>query len=253
MDEIDCLVEQLKSDQEILYSIFALSECTNARLAIVGIANALDLTDRLLPRLRIRDMEPELLHFSAYTVDQISEILKSRVSDAVAAGGMISSEAVELTARKVATSTDLRKALDTIRSAVDAAELEGVGVTLKHILRAFGCKGEVALSEKLAHISGLSNSAKAVLIVCSNQKERSILKHVLLHQLSLFKQRNTWLETVNMSDLDDLLGTLEAHGYVTCSYDKRSSAASMRIALCLTEQEMGRAFQSVPLLRELFV
>ena len=46
-----------------------------------GIANALDLTDRILPRLQARPKcRPELLHFCPYSKDQIATILVDRVN-----------------------------------------------------------------------------------------------------------------------------------------------------------------------------
>ena len=49
--------------------------------SVVGIANALDLTDRILPRLQARpNCKPQLLHFAPYTKDQIVAILEDRLS-----------------------------------------------------------------------------------------------------------------------------------------------------------------------------
>ncbi|KAJ2843702.1 AAA ATPase, partial [Coemansia erecta] len=46
LDEVDSL---LGSRQEVLYRLFELAAHPDSRLALVGIANALDLTDRFLP------------------------------------------------------------------------------------------------------------------------------------------------------------------------------------------------------------
>ena len=47
---------------------------------IVGIANALDLTDRILPRLQARpNCKPQLLNFAPYSKDQIAAILQDRL------------------------------------------------------------------------------------------------------------------------------------------------------------------------------
>jgi len=49
LDEID----QLESkNQDVLYKLFEMPFLPKSRLVIVGIANALDLTDRILPRLQ---------------------------------------------------------------------------------------------------------------------------------------------------------------------------------------------------------
>ena len=46
----------------------------------IGIANALDLTDRILPRLQARPKcKPQLLNFAPYSKDQIANIIKDRL------------------------------------------------------------------------------------------------------------------------------------------------------------------------------
>ncbi|KAJ2746997.1 AAA ATPase [Coemansia sp. BCRC 34301] len=124
LDEVDSL---LGSKQEVLYRFFELAAHPNSRMALVGIANALDLTDRFLPRLQARNCVPLLLNFNPYQVNDIVAILQSRL-DSVAKDGtepVIQKAALELCARKVAaTSGDLRKALDVCRQAMEAAETE---------------------------------------------------------------------------------------------------------------------------------
>ena len=50
LDEIDQLDSK---SQQVLYSVYELPPLTNSMLTLVGIANALDLTDRILPRLKV--------------------------------------------------------------------------------------------------------------------------------------------------------------------------------------------------------
>ena len=50
LDEVD----QLESkNQDVLYTVFEWPALSASRLALVGIANTLDLTDRVLPRLQV--------------------------------------------------------------------------------------------------------------------------------------------------------------------------------------------------------
>lgn len=77
LDEIDQLAGK---KQSILYRIFSWPAIQNSKLILVGIANALDLTDRLLSRLQTKcELKPKLMHFSAYSKQQIIEIFKSRL------------------------------------------------------------------------------------------------------------------------------------------------------------------------------
>ncbi|KAJ1656911.1 AAA ATPase [Dispira simplex] len=159
LDEIDSL---LSRDQEVLYKLFEWPTLPGSRLVLVGIANALDLTDRFLPRLRAKGCMPQLLNFLPYQMEDIIAIIKARLDDVYATvmgtgkevivtrkstdsgkgisdadqatqslanlglvecPPLIETPAVELCARKVAASTgDLRKALDICRQAVEYAE-----------------------------------------------------------------------------------------------------------------------------------
>ena len=51
LDEIDHLVSQ---DQSVLYKLFEWAKREKARFVLIGIANAIDLTTRLLPRLEAK-------------------------------------------------------------------------------------------------------------------------------------------------------------------------------------------------------
>uniref|UniRef100_H3ATF5 Cdc6 C-terminal domain-containing protein n=1 Tax=Latimeria chalumnae TaxID=7897 RepID=H3ATF5_LATCH len=84
-----------------------------------GIANALDLTDRILPRLQARPKcKPQLLNFPPYTRDQIAAILQDRLKQ-VSGAQVLDNTAIQFCARKVsAVSGDIRKALDVCRRRV---------------------------------------------------------------------------------------------------------------------------------------
>lgn len=80
LDEIDHIMTK---DQDILFRIFEWAFCKGSRLILVGIANALDLTDRFLPRLKANNFYPELLKFKPYDAAQIANIINSRIVKAV--------------------------------------------------------------------------------------------------------------------------------------------------------------------------
>lgn len=125
LDEIDHV---LTLDPESLYRIFEWSLQKTSRLVLIGIANALDLTDRFLPRLKARNLKPELLPFLPYSASQIRAIITSRLRSLVPEGAplpFIHPAAIELCARKVSSQTgDLRKAFEICRRAVDLVEME---------------------------------------------------------------------------------------------------------------------------------
>ncbi|KAI1436723.1 cell division control protein [Xylaria sp. CBS 124048] len=125
LDEIDHI---LTLDLESLYKVFEWSMQKNSRLLLVGIANALDLTDRFLPRLKSRNLKPELLPFLPYSAVQIKTIITGRLKSLVPEGSplpFIHPAAIELCSRKVASQTgDLRKAFEICRRAIDLVEME---------------------------------------------------------------------------------------------------------------------------------
>ena len=114
LDEMDQLEYR---DAAILYELFALPSLPNSRCILVGVSNAMNLTDKALPRLRARGCEPALVAFTAYTSVQLKQLLLERVVKFDA----FEQNALELCARKVSSQTgDMRKAL---RVCTDAAQL----------------------------------------------------------------------------------------------------------------------------------
>ena len=129
LDEIDHI---LTLDLEILYKLFEWSLQKSSCLILVGIANALDLTDRFLPRLKARNLKPQLLPFLPYTASQIITVITERLKSLVPADSpnpayvpFLHPAAIELCSRKVSSQTgDLRKAFDICRRAIDLVEIE---------------------------------------------------------------------------------------------------------------------------------
>ena len=130
LDEIDHI---LNLDLEILYTLFEWSLHRLSRLIIIGIANALDLTDRFLPRLKARNLKPQFLPFLPYTAPQIASVIMTKLKSLSLAESappadyipFIHPTAIQLCAKKVASqSGDLRKAFDLIRRTIDLVETE---------------------------------------------------------------------------------------------------------------------------------
>ncbi|EMC91371.1 hypothetical protein BAUCODRAFT_39538 [Baudoinia panamericana UAMH 10762] len=126
LDEVDRLADL---DIELLYSLFEWSMLPSSRLTLIGIANALDLTDRFLPRLKSRNLKPELLPFMPYTAAQIAEVLTAKLKSLAPEPSptlpFLHPAAVQFCAKKVAAQTgDLRKAFDICRRAIDLVEQE---------------------------------------------------------------------------------------------------------------------------------
>lgn len=124
LDEVDQLCS-LGKKQNILYHIFEWPSILNSKLILVGIANALDLTDRLLVRLQSKcELKPKVMHFTAYTKSQIVDIFKSRLEQS-GVSDLFPPAAIQLLAAKVSSvSGDIRRALNIGKRVVELAELE---------------------------------------------------------------------------------------------------------------------------------
>ncbi|KAJ4725042.1 Cell division control protein [Melia azedarach] len=97
---------------------FPFSKCI-----LIGIANAIDLSDRFLPRLQLMNCKPLVITFRAYSKDQIIIILQERLMALPYI--VFQPRALELCARKVAAaSRDMRKVLSVFRSAIEMLEAE---------------------------------------------------------------------------------------------------------------------------------
>ncbi|THX95523.1 cell division control protein [Aureobasidium pullulans] len=128
LDEIDRLVDL---DLKLLYSLFEWSMEPSSSLILIGIANALDLTDRFLPRLKSRNLKPNLLPFMPYNAPQIAHIITSKLKSLDTSPSdpnfipFLHPAAITFCSKKVASQTgDLRKAFDICRRAVDMVESE---------------------------------------------------------------------------------------------------------------------------------
>ncbi|CAN1235492.1 Cell division control protein 6 homolog B [Linum perenne] len=102
-DELDYLITK---DRAVLHDLFMLTTLPFSRCILIGIANAIDLADRFLPKLQSLNCKPLVITFKAYSKDQILRILQERLIKVAAASG------------------DMRKALSVCRSAVEILEAD---------------------------------------------------------------------------------------------------------------------------------
>ncbi|KAL3518076.1 hypothetical protein ACH5RR_020665 [Cinchona calisaya] len=120
VDELDYLITK---DRAVLHDLFMLTTLPFSRCIIIGIANAIDLADRFLPKLQSLNCKPMVITFRAYSKDQIMVILQQRLTALPFV--VFQPQALELCARRVAAASgDLRKALWVCRSAIEILEAE---------------------------------------------------------------------------------------------------------------------------------
>ncbi|GAB4856046.1 Origin of replication complex subunit 1B [Ancistrocladus abbreviatus] len=117
IDELDLLVTR---NQSVLYNILDWPTKPNSKLVVIGIANTMDLPEKLLPRISSR-MGIQRICFRPYDCQQLKEIILSRLKGIDA----FDDQAVEFAARKVAAvSGDARRALEICRRAAEIADYQ---------------------------------------------------------------------------------------------------------------------------------
>jgi cell division control protein 6 len=124
LDELDQL---LSRQQSVLYHLFELASAHGSRLILIGVANALDLSDRFLPRLAALGATPRTVTFSPYSPAELESIISQRIApvEASATSCLMERSAIKLCAMKVAAASgDARRALEVCRVAADRAILE---------------------------------------------------------------------------------------------------------------------------------
>ncbi|KAG7542915.1 Zinc finger PHD-type [Arabidopsis thaliana x Arabidopsis arenosa] len=115
IDELDLLVTR---NQSVLYNILDWPTKPNSRLVVLGIANTMDLPEKLLPRISSR-MGIHRLCFGPYNHTQLQEIVSTRLKGINA----FEKTAIEFASRKVAAvSGDARRALEICRRAAEVAD-----------------------------------------------------------------------------------------------------------------------------------
>lgn len=133
IDEMDHLITQ---DQQVLFQLFhcasSLKSATlKTKLVLVGISNALDLTDKFLPRLRSNGFNPASLQFLPYSAEQIKRVVVAKLQSLVehdkentqSAVPLMHPGAIQMCCKKCATVTgDLRKAFDICYKSIEHVE-----------------------------------------------------------------------------------------------------------------------------------
>ncbi|XP_075481211.1 origin of replication complex subunit 1-like [Primulina tabacum] len=125
IDELDLLVTR---NQSVLYNILDWPTKPNSKLIVIGIANTMDLPEKLLPRISSR-MGIQRLCFGPYNYQQLQEIISSRLKGIYA----FEEYAVEFASRKVAAvSGDARRALEICRRAAEIADYRAKNLPLSN-------------------------------------------------------------------------------------------------------------------------
>jgi Cdc6-like AAA superfamily ATPase len=136
LDEVDFL------PQKLLYEVYELPALPRSRIAIIGIANRLDLPLKSLPLLTATNRAPRVISFKPYTADDLTAIVRARLSDSgEGADAVLHPVAITLAAKKIASmSGDARRMLDVCREALlavhESAGANPIGIVSALLSRA---------------------------------------------------------------------------------------------------------------------
>lgn len=276
LDEVDQLDSK---SQEVLYTLFELPYLNKSKLVLVGIANALDLTDRILPRLKLREAFcPAELTFPAYTKSEIVSILKGRLSTFIEnqEKPLFQPRALEFLAGKIsALSGDIRKALDVCRRAIELAEVQARKQTIlkplepgqvtsngmrpidvPQILRIVN---EIYCSSVTAAIrSGASDDLPmqqklliaSMLLMSNHRPNRSEITLGKLHETYARVCKKRGMTSVDLSEAGSMCGLLESRGILSIKHGGpwASAAKDKKLSLRIDEGEVEAALKDKTLL-----
>ena len=191
LDEMDQLVTKA---QDILYELFALPALKNSRCILAGVSNAMNLTDRVLPRLRARGCEPALVPFAAYVGKQLKVLLKQRL--AALPFTAFEDSALELCSRKVGAATgDMRKALNVCATAIDICVQEASASSADIDPSVSESSMKPASIVKISHMARALSKTYASPVVDSIRALPQMQQMVLCSAVRLVKQNAKSMET----------------------------------------------------------
>ncbi|XP_053201468.1 cell division control protein 6 homolog [Panonychus citri] len=119
IDEID------KLDKDLVDALLDWPKVKKSKLILIGIANTITSSSLNKMTCIFEQNSVKKISFRPYSRDQIIDIIQSRLQYLNPSFELISSNALQLCARKVSSYTgDARKALDIVRQAIEMAERE---------------------------------------------------------------------------------------------------------------------------------
>ncbi|XP_059059438.1 polycomb group protein Psc-like [Achroia grisella] len=264
LDEID----QLDSKrQSVLYTIFEWPAMFTSHIVLIGIANALDLTERTLPRLQARcSLRPNTLHFAPYTKEQIINIFTTVLAREDKSNAF-SPVALQMLAAKIAAvSGDMRRALDIGRRVIELARRNKfsenqsvddmmkdatVTVELKQVLEVLN--DVYGGSRNIEHDVDDGIPMQQKLILCSLMLilTKGKNKDVVMGKLHDIYKRVALARNIVPLDMSEMAGAcslLEARGAVRLTAGGGAGGRGRRLRLHWDEAELAAALRDKPLL-----
>lgn len=228
LDELDHLITK---DQQILFELFNLITNKNlkTKLIIIGISNALDLTDKFLPRLKRNGISPKKISFLPYNSQQIKQVIQSKLSKL--SQPIFHPMAIELCSKKAASITgDLRKAFDICYKALELIEQESKSknncnspfthqkVMISHIAKicsnAFG-------NDSLSRLSNLNLLQKVVLCcLYKTNQDLNVDQFYEFYKNIVLQKSDNLISLLKRGEFLEIISALESLAVISLSISK---------------------------------
>lgn len=233
LDELDGLLRS-QANLPIVYSLFEMASRQFSSLILVGIANAVDLTESVLPRLFSSGLKHDIMVFQTYTKSQILSILSSNLISEASNLRPMDEAALQLCSTKISSgSGDLRKALELCKEANRVALSDGSAkISFKHMAMA---SNALHGSKHIKLVQGLPQHQQillSVIYVLFRQVGHSSLSE--LHNFYMSKARKLSLPEAASSEFADLVSFLCSNGILSQQSGggrKKQSKILLRIPL----------------------
>ena len=262
LDEMDAL---LTRDQQVLFDVFNLAKMAQSyptQVIIVGIANALDFTDKFLPRLKRTGQNPKNLSFMPYTWEQIKQVVTHKLQQLPVQ--LFHPMAIQLCCKKALLLTgDLRKALDVCYKAVETVELEYnrnlspfvdppplLLVSISHMARICALAFGTPLSLKLTALNMLQKMVLCCLTHCA--ANITIHEFYVTYRHIMSDRAEGVMGTLKKSEFLEVVSALEAMAVVNLSVrGKLAEMSNRQIKINVPHDELAKSVQGMGILMKL--
>lgn len=277
LDELDKLVQASFNDTvatKTLFELFMMAKLPTIRFVLIGISNSLNLTDRFLSRMSLKqELIPHTVIFQPYTSEQMYDIVMDRVQIAtnddstcgissVTTESIFNPMAVRFAAKRCSGSNgDLRRLFDILRSSIEILELERMSrsristiendpktqkVSLQHVSKAFG--KVMSNTSTKSRISKLSLQQRIVLCALVHRQQTDIfMAHCNLEEAHAYyykftKSREPSAIPLNRSEFNEICSALESHGLISI-FNNKSGRKTKSSVKCIKTSVDSSEFQ----------
>lgn len=216
-------------------------------MILIGIANGLDLTQRVLPMLKGRGLSPQLLNYLPYTKQQLVDIISARLRHVgVTASNkpVLEKNAVDFCAAKVTSfNGDLRNCLDVCRRTVELSAPGGSGTSATPPGTSAPSPRQIPIMMKLFKDMQGSDAARHMRVLPRQQKLVLCVlyrTHIEDQSITVADLHNEYVKICAKSDMPvehdfskmlilmDCTGLIEVTGKRTKSAEFRQSKVRLR-------------------------